>query len=107
VQSSCIIENQNLLHQLTYGGIESKQSSSFIFGLKPCDFRELVERKQKEYFQGSREWLFEEVREWVGEKRTTDGAGVERNTNTNNTNNTNNNTKRVFWLVGGAGTGPW
>jgi len=51
-----------------------------------------VERKQREYFQGSREWLFEEVREWV--RGETDG-GVGRNTNP----------KRVFWLVGGAGTG--
>jgi len=58
-----------------------------------------VERKQREHFQGSREWLFEEVREWMrgAEEGTGDGDGVGRNTN-----NTN---KRVFWLVGGAGMG--
>ena len=49
--------------------------------LKACDLRELIEAKQREHFQGSRQWLLDEVREWV------------------------KGPKRLFWLVGGAGTG--
>ena len=56
--------------------------------MKACELRELIEAKQGEYFQGSREWLFDAVREWLQE----DGSK-------------NNKNKRVFWLVGGAGTG--
>ena len=49
--------------------------------MKACDLRELIEAKQREHFQGSRQWLLDEVKEWV------------------------KGPKRLFWLVGGAGTG--
>jgi len=49
--------------------------------LKACDLYDLIEAKQREHFQGSRQWLLDEVREWV------------------------KGPKRLFWLVGGAGTG--
>lgn len=52
--------------------------------LKACDFSSLVEAKQREHFPGTREWLFNEVENWL---------------------NSNDRTKRVFWLVGGGGTG--
>jgi len=82
---------------------ENKQSSSssHFFGLKllkPCDLRELVERKQREHFQGSREWLFEEVREWVrgggaeggaGDRATGASEGAEDGAERRNTNNNN------------------
>ena len=49
--------------------------------LKACDLRDLIEAKQREHFQGSRQWLLDEVKAWV------------------------KGPKRLFWLVGGAGTG--
>jgi len=85
-------DNNSLNHSVK----KRDDESTFFFSskpLKPCDLRELVERKQSEHFRGSREWLFEEVREWVlGEREGADSGGGA-------------GTKRVFWLVGGAGTG--
>jgi len=69
-----------------------------------------VERKQREHFQGSREWLFEEVREWVRgtneEGEVKSSSSVSPSTARSMTKNTTSKTtKRVCWLVGGAGTG--
>lgn len=48
---------------------------------KPCDFRELLASNKARHFAGTREWLFDAVRKWLRTER------------------------RLFWLVGGAGTG--
>jgi len=66
--------------------------------LKAYDFRQLVEQKQKEHFHGSREWLFEEVRQWVKESSSSTPPSSSLSTK-------KPLLKRVFWLVGGAGTG--
>lgn len=60
---------------------QPEQQESKQWTLQVCDLRELIEAKQREYFEGSREWLFDEVRDWVQSE------------------------ERLFWLVGGSGTG--
>lgn len=50
--------------------------------LEACDFRELIEIKQRDYFEGSREWLLDEIQTWILSPH-----------------------QRLCWLVGGAGTG--
>jgi len=81
--------------------------------LKACDFRQLVEQKQKEHFHESREWLFEEVRQWVKEgggrgedellSASSSSASVLSSSSTSKKKKPL--PKRLFWLVGGAGTG--
>src|SRR5689334_21926822 len=57
----------------------SKASEQHI--LQASDFSKLIEEKKSAHFEGTREWLFDAVRDWVCSPR------------------------RLFWLVGGAGTG--
>ena len=61
--------------------------------LSACDFHELIEAKQRDYFPGSREWLFEQVREWLLPRESSPSPS------------SSPSVKRLFYLVGGAGTG--
>ncbi|GMI15386.1 hypothetical protein TrLO_g6724 [Triparma laevis f. longispina] len=53
--------------------------------LRECDFSGMLAEKQGQHMQGTREWLLESIRRWSEHKQ--------------------DDSKRLLWVMGGAGTG--
>ena len=58
-----------------------------IQGLEPYDFSKLWAEKQSQHMEGTREWAFAEIIEWLDSAPAADKATI------------------LFWLMGGGGTG--